>query len=233
MKKILLVVAVLFVVNSAFSQEIKWGIKTGANLSSLPDFGSPDNGGKLFGFHAGVFTNISCGDVVSFQPELLFSEQGGKYKSRWVGFGWDHFVIKLNYVQLPLLFEIKPIANLGILVGPQLGLNVSRKVTSIFSYDEDWDFDDPNVTINHNIKRPVPVTKTGANFDKEFFHIIVGFKKLNASMVFGLQYTIQRVTIGARYNLGLVNRDNYPHGYSRNIKIWRSNVIQAGLEFSF
>ena len=247
MKKILFIVAALFVVNSAFSQEANykissWGIKAGGNLSSMSDLleinptidrlrGSrteKDGSGKSFGFHAGVFTNINCGNIVSFQPELLFSVQEAKHKRKSNGTGilkdYQHLIFKFSYVQLPLLFEIKPIANFGILIGPQLGLNVSRKVTA--TYFDDW-WNRYIALYGYDIKKSVTIS--GSDFDNQFYKL----KKLDAAMVFGVQYTIQRVIIGARYNLGLVDGVDFPTGYGNDVKGWKSNVIQASLGFSF
>jgi len=58
-------------------------------------------------------------------------------------------------------------------------------------------------------------------------------KKLDAAIVFGMQYTLKRIIIGARYNLGLVDGNNFPTGYGSATKGWRSNVIQASLGYSF
>ena len=87
MKKLLLVVAALLAANNAFSQA-KFGVKAGVNFSSLSDlksFGNDksyvvelENAGMVAGYHVGVFANLCVGDIVSFQPELLFSMQGGK-----------------------------------------------------------------------------------------------------------------------------------------------------------
>ena len=107
--------------------------------------------------------------------------------------------------------EVNPIANLGILVGPQLGLNVSRKVTATPFYDS-------------NYKTSI----SGSDFDNRYF----GVKKFDAAMVFGLQYTIQRVIVGARYNLGLKNSNDFPTAYGSHWKGWKSNVIQVSLGFS-
>ena len=225
MKKILLIIAALFVVNSAFSQEAKWGIKAGGNLSIMSENQYLDRFRELLSFHAGVFANVSCKDfinfswsnIINFQPELLFSVQGGKHESIINNTIWQNLVFKFSYVQIPLLFEIKPIDNLGILVGPQLGLNVSRKVT---------------VTSSSNANKE-SVTISGSDFDKEFYKL----KKLDIAMVLGLQYTIKRVTIGARYNLGLTYGYDYTtyygSSYAYNEQGWRTNVIQAGFGFSF
>ena len=243
MKKILLITVTLLIVNNAFSQEAKWGIKGGGNLSSLSDLVEKhpnvdgyhltlkDGSGEFFGFHVGVFANVktNLSNIINFQPELLFSLQGGKHK-RDVGIPgniWQHLVFKFSYVQLPLLLEIKPIANFGVLVGPQLGLNVSRKVTVTF-FDDYWN---KHVADYPNYHDKKSVTKSGSDFDNEIFN--GGLKKFDAAMVFGVQYTIQRVIIGVRYNLGLIDGNDFPIDYGSGTKGWRCNVIQAGLGFAF
>jgi len=240
-KLTILLVAALFVVNSAFSQETNykissWGIKAGGSLLYKSDVagkyslfhteyhGTYEIGsGEYFGFHVGAFANIKLSNIINFQPELLFSSvQGGKYK-RNVGTGGtilQDLVFKFSYVQLPLLLEINPIANLGILAGTQFGLNVSREVT----IDK-------------------LVTKSGSDFDDEIFYGGTspgfpkgGLKKFDAAIIFGLQYTfIDKITLGMRYNLGLLNGYNYSEslGIRRVYKGWKSNVIQASLGFSF
>jgi len=237
-----LFVSLLFM-NNAFSQQTKWGVKVGGNLSSISDLVEKypgdedgyhitlkDGSGELFGFHAGVFANLNLKKrtgIINFQPELLFSVQGGKHK-RDIGIPgniWQHLDFKFSYIQLPLLLEIKPIANFGILAGPQLGLNVSRQVTVTF-FDDYWNW---LITAYPNSDTKKTVTKSGSDFDNEIFN--GGLKKFDFSMVIGLQYTIQRVVIGVRYNLGLINGNNFPTGYGSTTKGWRSNVIQASLGY--
>jgi len=225
MKKILLLVVASFILNNAFSQEAKWGIKAGGNLSGMSDvvekYPKDDDGyhitlkdgsGALIGFHVGVFANLKWNKIINFQPELLFSMQGAKHKENTGDGGpvWEQLVFKFGYIHLPLLLEIKPIANFGILIGPQLGVNVSRKVTATL--------------VNHYSE-----TFSGSDFDNRYY----GLKKFDAAMVFGLQYTIQRVIVGARYNLGLKNSNDFPTAYGSHWKGWKSNVIQASLGFSF
>jgi hypothetical protein len=227
---------------SAFSQDAKWGIKVGGNLSSMTDLvekyprdddgyhtTQKDGSGEFLGFHVGVFANLKMEKSLSFQPELLFSLQGGKHK-RDVGIGghiWQHLVFEFSYVQLPLLFEIKPVTNLGILVGPQFGWNVSRKVTVTY-FDDYWN---RRIAAHPDTDSKKSVTKSGSDFDDEIFN--GGLKKHDNAMVFGLQYTIKRVIIGARYNLGLADNHDRPTGYGSTTKGWRSNVFQVSLGYSF
>jgi len=237
MKKTLLLVVAVFVMNSAFSQ-VSFGVKAGANMSALSDVEISALGmsikifeqdGMSFGYNGGVFANISLGKTIGFQPELLFSMQGGKQKPGSLFseeledidiFGNVNVSFQLGYVQVPLLMEIKPAAGLGILVGPQVGYNIIRK--AIATYDG------------------VSETVSGVDFDDmfggEFGEDGNWFKKLDAGLVVGLQYTIQKLTIGARYNLGFTNGFDMSiteDGMKMSAKGWKSNVFQIGLGFSF
>jgi len=233
MKKIILVIVVLLVANNAFSQA-KFGIKAGVNFSSLSDVEYSSTDGTLrfikfkndemaTGYHVGVFANVSLGKIISFQPELLFSMQGGKMQYYELPVGDYEGVIgssglaatlkltyQLGYIQIPLLLEIKPVADLGVLFGPQLSFNVSRKCTSTYDgYTE---------------------TFSGSRF---YYLCGTGFKKRDVSLVFGLQYTfIEKIVIGARYNLGLINNWDYANTYDKS-KGWKSSVIQASLGYLF
>jgi len=247
MKKIIFLVIALFVVNCAFSQIVKWGIKAGGNLSSLTNvveqhiqwpmekehnWTETDGNGKFLGFHAGAFANISFGKFFGCQPELLFSLQGGKHKED-IGIPggiWQHYVFKFSYVQLPLLLEIKPIVNFGILVGPQLGLNVSRSLTVTF-FDDYWEL---HIATYPDTWLKKTETISGSDYDNQYFRL----KKFDTSIVFGLQYTIKKLTIGARYNLGLANNYYFYEDGGTTIKGTvtkglKSNVIQASLGYVF
>lgn len=54
--------------------------------------------------------------VLAFQPELRFSSIGSKY---------DKGTIGLNYLMVPLMFQVYPIDNFYLELGPQLALNLS------------------------------------------------------------------------------------------------------------
>jgi len=232
MKKLLFFVMALFMVGSAFSQEVRFGVKAGVNLASLSDVESSGSGisikvfekdGMAIGYHGGVFANIGFGKFIGFQPELLFSMQGGKHKMGQLFSGMDDFgdmdleidgpapkvSYQLGYVALPLLLEIKPVDNLGILVGPQVGYNLTRSATSSFGGEKE--------------------TISGKDFDNDFLEL----KKFDAGVTVGLQYTIAgHLNIGARYYLGLLD------GYSETedgvtTKGFKNGVIQASIGYSF
>ena len=228
MKKILFFVAALFIVNGAFSQDVKFGIKAGANFSSLSPFEASDMGiilkiydkdGMSFGYHGGVFANISFGDLLGFQPEFLFSMQGGKMKMGKFfnefddddyNYGSIKFSYQFGYISLPLLLEIKPVDKLGILVGPQIGYNIISSATAEYEGQKG--------------------TISGSEFDEDIY---MGMQKFDAGIAMGLQYsTTKNLHIGARYYLGLI--DGYNESYEGlTMKGFKNSVIQVSLGFSF
>ena len=217
----------LCVVSGVFSQDVKFGVKAGVNFASLSDLEASGMGisinmlekdGMSIGYHGGLFANIGFGRLLGFQPELLFSMHGGKQKpgeffgemAEIAGEGIDvKASYQLGYISLPLLLEIKPVPNFGILVGPQVGYNVTKSATSTIDGEKE--------------------TISGSDFDDEFMKL----SKFDAGVTMGLQYTIaNHLQIGARYYLGLIDGINESED-GATVKGFRNGVIQVSLGFSF
>ncbi len=60
--------------------------------------------------------------LLAFQPELKFSSVGAKY---------DKGAIGLNYLMVPLLFQVYPTNNFYLEVGPQFALNLSSTPNNV------------------------------------------------------------------------------------------------------
>ncbi|MGY5355179.1 porin family protein [Wenyingzhuangia sp. IMCC45467] len=116
MKFKFLVVAALFSV-VAFSQENKsyFGIKAGYNLSSLRN-GDVDNRN---GFHIGIYGEHEISEHTSFQPEVIYSQLGFKDGA--------NETVKMDYIQIPLMFKGYIFKPLYVELGPQFGVNISKK----------------------------------------------------------------------------------------------------------
>lgn len=106
---------------------IKYGVKAGVNLSNMsndmtfdPAFsmGAGFQIGALVNFHWGQRTASSLPGtgLWGLQPELLFSNQVIKSD------GGD---VKLNYIKVPIMLKVYPLANLGIEVGPEFSYLVA------------------------------------------------------------------------------------------------------------
>ena len=103
----------------------RFGIKAGVNNANL----EPDNfsGGNVYAansktsIHAGLFVNVPVGGMFRFQPELLYSSQGGKVKRTTVGTGvstTESYEQDFGYIALPLMFQVQTPGGFLAEVGP-------------------------------------------------------------------------------------------------------------------
>ena len=240
MKKLLFVIVALVITNSAFSQGFKFGIKAGGNLSNMSTMATSVSGlfsadmdvfkndGMKIGFHTGVFANISLGSMFGVQPELLFSMQGGQQKlNPEVGdfFGDEipadtdvEFNYVFDYINLPILFEFKPILGLGILVGPQVGFNIYKSQTTTLKLG--------GRTISEETVKNAEM--------EDFIKEEVGenpYKKLDLALVFGVQYSIWKIHVGVRYNLGLTSSFSAERS-AEGMKMTATGMKNGVLQFS-
>ncbi|GAA4365133.1 porin family protein [Hymenobacter saemangeumensis] len=100
------------------------GLKAGGSYSTF-DGQDATNAKSRFGFHAGVFANISLSDLIAVQPELVFSQKGAKYST-------TDALDRLNYLDIPLSFHLN-VSGLFFEAGPQVGvlLGASRETGSV------------------------------------------------------------------------------------------------------
>lgn len=120
MKKLIVAVFTLFIGTTAFSQSLDLGVKAGANFATLTDAGNFSN---KTGFQAGVFAGIKFTDKVGVQADLLYSQQGAKFK------GGD---FDLSYVNIPIVLKYYLIQGLNLQAGPQFGFMVDDKISKVF-----------------------------------------------------------------------------------------------------
>lgn len=123
MKKIVLSLGLLVgMAGIANAQNIRFGVKAGASLSSL----SGDNTGEaksVVGFVGGLAANFGFSDLLSLQPELLYSMKGFKAES-----GGDKVQTHFNYLDIPVLLRVNA-DGLFFEAGPQVGFLLSQKTT--------------------------------------------------------------------------------------------------------
>ncbi|MFH4966480.1 porin family protein [Gaetbulibacter sp. M235] len=116
MKKILLLVLVLSTSFYGFSQDTKFGVRAGLNVSNLDfDGTSLANNDHRNGFVIGFFAEYSFSNAVSISPELQFSAEGAKPEP-----------LQLDYIQMPILFNFKLSPKMFFNIGPQVGLKIDK-----------------------------------------------------------------------------------------------------------
>jgi hypothetical protein len=122
MKIILAVVTLLSltILAKAQSTDTHFGLKAGLNISSLDVKDGVDFDSKA-GFHIGGLAHVHLSPHFGVQPEIVYSEQGGKDgDDKW----------KINYLNVPVLFQYMTGGGLRLQTGPQLGFAVSSKIKS-------------------------------------------------------------------------------------------------------
>lgn len=112
---------------------IKYGVKAGVNLSNMSNDMTFDPAFSMgMGFQAGALVNFHWGQRTAsslpgtglwgLQPELLFSNQVVKSD------GGD---IKLNYIKVPVMLKVYPLARLSVEVGPEFSYLISSSPESV------------------------------------------------------------------------------------------------------
>src|SRR3954464_6575196 len=102
----LVAVAVLLVSSARLSAQTttpEFGITAGPNMSTISG-GSDGTAHRSYryDFMAGASVIFPLNDMVSLQPELLYSRQGVKFTDT----GFDG-AVKLNYITIPVLFRFE------------------------------------------------------------------------------------------------------------------------------
>ena len=133
MRKIaLLITLTIFGLTQANAQN--FGFKGGYNYSSFNGEVAKDNTLKgLSGFYVGALLELPLGDVLSLQPEVIYSRQGAAWEKDYnipiLGKGSLKNDIKLDYLNIPVMAKV----NLGPLFlqgGVQFGFLVGKPETS-------------------------------------------------------------------------------------------------------
>ncbi|MCT4171393.1 PorT family protein [Elizabethkingia anophelis] len=108
----------------AFAQSTagpRFGIKAGGNLSDLTNL---DREKSKIGFYAGVFMNAPISSEFSIQPEVVYSQQGAKFKD----FGNVTDLKKnLGYINVPVMVQYNATPDFYLEAGPEFGFLVDAQ----------------------------------------------------------------------------------------------------------
>ncbi len=149
MKKNLLRVTFLlsFVTIISQAQEASYGIRLGANLSSISsDDITDDLEDSRFGIAVGFLAEFPVNEKVSIQPEFQYSAQGNDDKS-----------LRVDYLQLPVFLKYNFTDRFNIHIGPQVGLKI-------------WEWEqDGVIEADFNTLDFAAVAGIGVNLTENFF----------------------------------------------------------------
>lgn len=154
----------------------KFGIKVGPNFTNLYIDDINDERMKV-GINAGFYAKIPISKGVSFQPELLYSNKGTRANYDNFVLGEGEYRFNLHYLELPLLFSFNVAKNFNIHAGGYAAYLLGADIKDVNKDGTIQEIDNLNAD---------------------------NFNRFDAGLVGGLGFDIQNVTIGARYNYGLV-----------------------------
>jgi len=187
MKKIVLSIAFgIFSILSINAQE--FGAKVGLNLADVNYSGDADeivDTKMRMGLQVGIVAEFEISEQFSFQPELMYSMQGYKqeYKTTFAGtIVVLDGVLKLDYINIPLMAKYYVAEGFSIQAGPQVGFLIAAN--SEYTSETSFGGEVISKTENRDVKDETKNIDFGLNFG-------VGYKMDNG------------LFIDARYNLGL------------------------------
>ncbi len=137
----------IFVTLFAQAQEASYGVRLGANLSSISsDDIADDLEDSRFGIVAGFLAEFPVTEKVSIQPEFQYSAQGNDDES-----------LRVDYLQLPVFLKYNFTNRFNIHIGPQVGLKI-------------WEWEqDGVVEADFNTLDFAAVAGIGVNLTENFF----------------------------------------------------------------
>lgn len=119
MKKLLLLLVAVIYGPMVYAQRTHFGLKGGLNISTL-NVKNQNNFEYKVGLHAGGLAHIHITRQLALQPELLYSNQGGKMQNSEV----KHHV---NYINVPVIGQYMFGDGFRLQAGPQVGFLVGAK----------------------------------------------------------------------------------------------------------
>jgi hypothetical protein len=161
MKKTIFFIAALFLIISAKSQGVQFGVKGGLNASSLNSSPTNEDMQTKIGFNVGLLGHIhTANESWAIQPELYYSAEGAKSKAN------NDVSTNLGFINIPVLAQYMFDNGFRLEAGPQLDLLMSAKNKN---NNTSTDIKDALNTAGFSI--PVGVgylTRTGLGFDARY-----------------------------------------------------------------
>lgn len=189
--------------------EVRFGIKGGLNLSNTWNGDELSDNGIKPGVMAGIFVRTPFGSVFSFQPELLYTNLGGKLGYSSTSIGRRSGNLNLNYIQLPLLLKVNPVSIASFHIGPYASYLINANLSN-------EEIDAVGNIDNDNAQK--------LNAD--------AFNRIDVGGAAGVELNFRYVDLGIRYNLGLRNIGNSTagraitgSGYNQNVSLYVALVL--------
>ncbi|RZK50724.1 MAG: PorT family protein [Pedobacter sp.] len=110
-----------FSANAQSSMDTRVGIKAGANMFMM---GKYEVGNTTFtseyrpGFQAGLFLDLPLSEKLSFIPEVLYTQKGGKITGN-LGNNTGEIRTTVGYIDVPVILSVNATPNFSVMAGAQ------------------------------------------------------------------------------------------------------------------
>ncbi|WP_378174522.1 porin family protein [Aquimarina sp. SS2-1] len=212
--------SILFLFISILTQaqdtKVRYGIKGGANLSTITGREIFDKNNPRISFHAGGVIEIPLSEVFSLQPELLYSQQGSRFVQTielrdganeepvLLDINYD---FNLNYITVPLLAKYYVSERFNFNLGPQIAYLLTAKEKNNFPTQTQGESETQN-----DIKD--------------------GYKDLDFSVKIGAEYYFKSdIFLGVSYGLSLTKINKFENTIEDNAQ--RNSVFQLSIGYKF
>jgi len=109
----------------AYSQKFTGGIAAGLSASQVD--GDYYSGYNKAGISAGGWVNLSFSDRSAFQVGLNYIQKGSRHNPNSEKEDYTSLLIRINYAEMPVLYQYKMKSHLFLEAGPSVGVMISHK----------------------------------------------------------------------------------------------------------
>jgi len=203
---VLLISMALMPLQAQETKSIQFGVKGGLNLSSL-NSSDGSTSDMLLGFNLGVFNKLPVTSFLAIQPEFYVTTKGSQvtYNNLFVD-GTAKF--NLTYLEIPVLCVVNVTKLLNVQFGPYAAYMIDGKVTNVGNVNL-FNFEQ-NINVND-------------------------YNRIDAGVVLGAGLEVGKITMGARYNLGMtkVGKTKTLLGSDYTVPDARNGVVNFNLAIAF
>lgn len=147
---------------AASGDQIRFGIKAGANLMKIGEFNFLDtyyDSKHKVGFQAGVYAEIPLGTGFAFLPEATFSQKGGKVEETVLE-NTGKIETTINYLDVPFMIGYRATPELTIFAGPQVSFLLSQKTKVYANGEQEGD----DITDTENFRKSLAGAAAGLGY---------------------------------------------------------------------
>jgi hypothetical protein len=125
MKKIISLTPMMLLFSiCSIAQSFHFGLKGGVDMHKIDGSGFKDKVNA--GFHIGAFAELGLPGKIDIQPEVYYSQVNPETETTVGGVVTPSQKIKLGYLNIPVLLNIKLAKVLSVQAGPQFGILVNK-----------------------------------------------------------------------------------------------------------